>query len=86
MERTADLTEKNIFQTYSRYPVTLAKGKGSRAWDETGKEYLDFLSCSYLLASLIAASFASAPLLQKNILSAKELSIRSSASFAWGSV
>ena len=44
MEHTADLTEKNIFQTYSRYPVTLAKGKGSRVWDETGKEYLDFLS------------------------------------------
>ncbi len=44
MDRTAGLTEKNIFQTYSRYPVTLASGKGSRVWDETGKEYLDFLS------------------------------------------
>ena len=44
MDRTAGLTEKNIFQTYSRYPVTLARGKGSRVWDEKGKEYLDFLS------------------------------------------
>lgn len=44
MDRIADLTEKYTFQTYSRYPVTLVKGKGSRVWDENGKEYLDFLS------------------------------------------
>ena len=44
MDRIADLTEKNTFQTYSRYPVTLVRGKGSRVWDVAGKEYLDFLS------------------------------------------
>ncbi len=44
MDRIADLTEKNTFQTYSRYPVTLVRGKGSRVWDDNGKEYLDFLS------------------------------------------
>ncbi len=44
MNRIADLTEKNTFQTYSRYPVTLVRGKGSRVWDDNGKEYLDFLS------------------------------------------
>jgi len=30
--------------TYARYPVRLVRGKGSRAWDDTGKEYLDFIS------------------------------------------
>ena len=44
MDRIAGLTEKNTFQTYSRYPVTLVRGKGSRVWDYNGKEYLDFLS------------------------------------------
>ena len=44
MDRIAYLTEKNTFQTYSRYPVTLVRGKGSRVWDDNGKEYLDFLS------------------------------------------
>ncbi|MBE0448605.1 MAG: acetylornithine transaminase [Actinobacteria bacterium] len=30
--------------TYSRLPVTFVKGKGTRLWDDTGKEYLDLLS------------------------------------------
>jgi acetylornithine aminotransferase len=32
-----------MFQTYSRFPLTLVKGKGCRLWDEEGKEYLDFV-------------------------------------------
>jgi acetylornithine/N-succinyldiaminopimelate aminotransferase len=38
--------EKNtaIFPTYARYPFTMVKGEGSRLWDDTGKEYLDFVS------------------------------------------
>jgi len=44
MKKTVPTTEKSIFQTYSRYPVVLTKGKGARVWDDTGKEYLDFLS------------------------------------------
>jgi len=30
--------------TYGRYPVRLVRGCGTRAWDDTGKEYLDFIS------------------------------------------
>jgi len=30
--------------TYGRYPVRLVRGHGARAWDDTGKEYLDFIS------------------------------------------
>lgn len=44
MDRISTLTDQNTFQTYSRYPVTLVKGKGARVWDVTGKAYLDFLS------------------------------------------
>lgn len=34
--------ESKLFPTYARYPRTLVKGKGSRVWDDQGKEYLDF--------------------------------------------
>ena len=30
--------------TYARYPVRLVRGRGTRAWDDTGKAYLDFIS------------------------------------------
>jgi acetylornithine/N-succinyldiaminopimelate aminotransferase len=30
--------------TYSRFPVTLVKGKGSYVWDDQGKKFLDFTS------------------------------------------
>ena len=30
-----------VANTYKRFPVALAKGKGARAWDENGKEYID---------------------------------------------
>ncbi len=33
-----------LFPTYARFPITLVKGKGSKVWDEQGKEYLDFSS------------------------------------------
>lgn len=35
--------KKYIFQTYSRYPVVITKGKGMKVFDNSGKEYLDFL-------------------------------------------
>jgi predicted acetylornithine/succinylornithine family transaminase len=44
MKNTVNVTDRNIFQTYSRYPVVLVKGKGSKLWDAQGKEYIDFLS------------------------------------------
>jgi predicted acetylornithine/succinylornithine family transaminase len=35
--------EKKLFlQTIKRVPVTLVRGKGARAWDDQGREYLDF--------------------------------------------
>jgi len=37
-------TDRYIFQTYARYPVTLVRGQGARAWDDQGREYLDFLA------------------------------------------
>ncbi|WP_040206438.1 acetylornithine transaminase [Neobacillus jeddahensis] len=33
-----------VMATYSRFPVTLVKGKGSYVWDEQGKQFLDFTS------------------------------------------
>lgn len=38
------MSDSAIFQTYARFPITLVKGKGSRLWDDQGKEYLDFMS------------------------------------------
>ncbi|MGG4091507.1 acetylornithine transaminase [Paenibacillus lautus] len=35
---------ESLFPTYSKYPVTLLKGKGSLVWDDQGKEYLDCMS------------------------------------------
>lgn len=34
----------HILHTYARFPVTLVRGEGTRVWDDTGKEYLDFCS------------------------------------------
>ncbi len=43
VETTINLADKYMFQTYSRFPITLVRGKGCRVWDEAGKEYLDFV-------------------------------------------
>lgn len=39
-----DLTQKVVANTYGRYPVVFARGKGPRLFDNDGKEYLDFLA------------------------------------------
>lgn len=36
--------QKYVMNTYARYPVALARGKGVYIWDVDGKRYLDFLS------------------------------------------
>jgi predicted acetylornithine/succinylornithine family transaminase len=36
------LYDKYVMNTYTRMPVSLAKGKGSRVWDLEQKQYLDF--------------------------------------------
>jgi len=38
------LSEKVVANTYSRYPLLLVRGKGTRVWDLEGEEYLDFVS------------------------------------------
>ena len=38
------LTEKHVSGTYGRYPIALIKGKGSKVWDKSGKQYIDFVS------------------------------------------
>ncbi|MCL1987123.1 MAG: aspartate aminotransferase family protein [Firmicutes bacterium] len=34
----------NLLPTYARYPVAFVSGKGSKIWDDSGKEYIDFMS------------------------------------------
>ena len=36
--------DKVVMQTYGRQPLVLVKGQGCRVWDDTGKEYLDFVA------------------------------------------
>jgi len=38
----ARMTGSAIMPTYTRYPVTLVRGKGMRVWDADGRSYLDF--------------------------------------------
>ena len=42
MASTAD--KDALFPNYARFPIRLVRGKGSRVWDESGKEYLDFVA------------------------------------------
>ena len=39
---TQELFRDYVLPTYARFPLNLARGQGSRVWDEEGKEYLDF--------------------------------------------
>ena len=36
------LAKQHLIGNYTRYPVCLVRGEGSRVWDAEGKEYLDF--------------------------------------------
>jgi acetylornithine aminotransferase len=36
--------ENLLFKTYARYPIAIARGRGSRLWDCDGKEYVDLLA------------------------------------------
>jgi acetylornithine/N-succinyldiaminopimelate aminotransferase len=38
------ICQKNICNTYARFPVLFTRGEGCKLWDENGKEYLDFLA------------------------------------------
>ncbi|MQG06091.1 MAG: aspartate aminotransferase family protein [SAR202 cluster bacterium] len=39
-----DKENKYYMQTVRRQPIVLVKGEGTRAWDDFGKEYLDFVA------------------------------------------
>ncbi len=41
---TYHLDAKYVMQTYGRAPVTFVRGEGTMLYDDTGREYLDFLS------------------------------------------
>jgi acetylornithine/N-succinyldiaminopimelate aminotransferase len=41
---TAELYDAYVMKNYARAPITLVRGQGVFAWDDTGKEYLDFAS------------------------------------------
>ena len=43
-QQIADRERQYLLQTYSRYPVALARGKGVFLYDIGGKKYLDFVS------------------------------------------
>ncbi|MBP2073189.1 acetylornithine transaminase [Thermoanaerobacterium butyriciformans] len=36
--------KKYVMNTYGRYPITLAKGSGTKVWDTDGNMYLDFVA------------------------------------------
>ncbi len=36
--------DKVVMATYGRQPLVLVKGEGCRVWDDSGKEYLDFVA------------------------------------------
>src|ERR1700747_1211719 len=37
-----DLFKRHVIGNYTRYPVCLVRGEGSRVWDAEGNRYLDF--------------------------------------------
>jgi predicted acetylornithine/succinylornithine family transaminase len=39
-----ELSGRVLMNTYSRFPIALVRGKGTRVWDADGREYLDFLA------------------------------------------
>lgn len=41
---TPDLFENRVCKTYGRYPITFTSGNGCVLTDDTGKDYLDFVS------------------------------------------
>src|SRR5690606_22980477 len=38
------LESRYHMQMFRRMPVTLVRGEGTRVWDDSGKEYLDFVA------------------------------------------
>lgn len=43
-QQVMDLERQYVMQTYARYPLVVARGKGCYVWDVDGNKYLDLLS------------------------------------------
>ena len=43
-EQIVERESKYLLNTYARYPLAIARGKGVHVWDVNGKRYLDFLT------------------------------------------
>lgn len=43
-QHSIELWKKNLLGNYGVPPIAFSRGRGSRVWDEDGKEYLDFSS------------------------------------------
>ncbi len=41
-DKTVQMYDKYIMNTYKRFPLCIDRAKGARVWDVDGKEYLDF--------------------------------------------
>jgi predicted acetylornithine/succinylornithine family transaminase len=41
-QATLDQYQKYVIPNYTRFPVVLVRGEGSRVWDDAGNRYLDF--------------------------------------------
>lgn len=39
---TSQKTQQYVLNTYGRFPLTVARGEGTKVWDDDGREYLDF--------------------------------------------
>jgi len=47
MKKNSDivkLTEQHVASTYGRFPIALIRGKGTKVWDASGKQYTDFVA------------------------------------------
>lgn len=44
MDNVQSACHEHIFNTYGRLPVTFVRGEGCTLWDDSGREYLDFLA------------------------------------------
>lgn len=39
----SEIEERRLLPTYQRYGIKVVRGRGSRVWDDKGKEYIDFM-------------------------------------------
>ncbi|MBN2099162.1 MAG: aminotransferase class III-fold pyridoxal phosphate-dependent enzyme, partial [Dehalococcoidia bacterium] len=51
MSKWQEIEQKYYMPTFQRMPVVLVRGQGARAWDDNGREYLDFI-CGLAVNSL----------------------------------